>query len=82
MQKMQQAILNLGRNTGVSNTSRTLRSTTSNDVYDENIKVSLELQLLKTAEIPKSNTELNSPNNLSPNVTWKKAEFNRSLDEL
>ena len=82
MQTMQQAILNLGRNTGVSNTSRTLSSTTTNDVYEQNIKVPLELQLLQTTEILKSKTELNSPNNLSPNVTWKKAELNRSLDEL
>jgi hypothetical protein len=82
MQTMQQAILNLGRNTGVSNTSRTLSCTTTNDVYEQNIKVPLELQVLQTTEILKSKTELNSPNNLSPNVTWKKAELNRSLDEL
>jgi hypothetical protein len=82
MQTMQQAILNLGRNTSVSNISRTLSSTTFNDVNEQNTNVALELKLLKTAEIPKSKIELNSPNNLSPNVTWKKAELNRSLDEL
>jgi len=80
MQTMQQAILNLGRNTGLSNTTRNLSCTTTNDVYEQNIKVPLEL--LQTTEILKSKTELNSPNNLSPNVTWKKAELNRSLDEL
>jgi hypothetical protein len=82
MQTMQREILNLGRNTSVLDISKALSSTTCNDVSDQNIKVPIQLQLLQTAEIPNSKTELKSPNNLSLNVTWKKAELNRSLDEL